>query len=163
MNTSDLIHKDIEAILQTEYQDITQLVQDYQDTPITAENQEALYAYNLLYMNIHSLSEQEYLDAFHQLGEKYPNYGFAGESDHSRAIAELERLRLAFNQLCLETKQGRHLLQLKLRNIDLDIQIYQKLMQVPITPATQTEIDRLEADSYKLTEEIEAILAQFDE
>ncbi|MGE8290540.1 MAG: hypothetical protein ACN6ON_02635 [Sphingobacterium sp.] len=93
MNKANLINKDIEAILQTEYQDISQLVEDYQDVPVSEENQEALYAYNLLYMNIHSLSEQEYLDAFNQLGEKYPNYGLAAENDHRRTIAELESLK----------------------------------------------------------------------
>jgi len=162
MNTSDLINKDIEAILQIEYQDITQVVKDYQDVPISEEDQEALYAYNLLYMNIHSLSEQEYLDAFNQLGEKYPNYGLAGENDHSRTIAELERLKQAFSQLCLQTEQGQYLLQLKLKSIDLDIQVYRKLMQLPITPAIQADIDLLESASYKLTDEIEAILAQYD-
>ena len=162
MNTSDLINKDIEAILQIEYQDITQVVKDYQDIPISEEDQEALYAYNLLYMNIHSLSEQEYLDAFNQLGEKYPNYGLAGENDHSRTIAELERLKQAFSQLCLQTEQGQYLLQLKLKSIDLDIQVYRKLMQLPITPAIQADIDLLESASYKLTDEIEAILAQYD-
>ncbi len=162
MNTSDLINKDIEAILQIEYQDITQVVKDYQDVPISEEDQEALYAYNLLYMNIHSLSEQEYLDAFNQLGEKYPNYGLTGENDHSRTIAELERLKQAFSQLCLQTEQGQYLLQLKLKSIDLDIQVYRKLMQLPITPAIQADIDLLESASYKLTDEIEAILAQYD-
>ncbi len=162
MNTSDLINKDIEAILQIEYQDITQVVKDYQDVPISEEDREALYAYNLLYMNIHSLSEQEYLDAFNQLGEKYPNYGLAGENDHSRTIAELERLKQAFSQLCLQTEQGQYLLQLKLKSIDLDIQVYRKLMQLPITPAIQADIDLLESASYKLTDEIEAILAQYD-
>lgn len=162
MNISDLINKDIEAILQIEYQDITQVVKDYQDVPISEEDQEALYAYNLLYMNIHSLSEQEYLDAFNQLGEKYPNYGLAGENDHSRTIAELERLKQAFSQLCLQTEQGQYLLQLKLKSIDLDIQVYRKLMQLPITPAIQADIDLLESASYKLTDEIEAILAQYD-
>lgn len=161
MNTSDLINKDIEAILQIEYQDITQVVKDYQDVPISEEDQEALYAYNLLYMNIHSLSEQEYLDAFNQLGEKYPNYGLAGENDHSRTIAELEQLKQAFSQLCLQTEQGQYLLQLKFKSIDLDIQVYRKLMQLPITPAIQAEIDLLESDSYKLTDEIEAILIQY--
>lgn len=162
MNTSDLINKDIEAILQIEYQDITQVVKDYQDVPISEEDQEALYAYNLLYMNIHSLSEQEYLDAFNQLGEKYPNYGLAGENDHSRTIAELEQLKQAFSQLCLQTEQGQYLLQLKLKSIHLDIQVYRKLMQLPITPAIQADIDLLESASYKLTDEIEAILAQYD-
>lgn len=161
MNKANLINKDIEAILQTEYQDISQLVEDYQDVPVSEENQEALYAYNLLYMNIHSLSEQEYLDAFNQLGEKYPNYGLAAENDHKRTIAELERLKQAFSQLCLQTEQGQYLLQLKLKSIDLDIQVYQKLMQLPITPAIQAEIDLLESDSYKLIDEIEAILIQY--
>ncbi|WP_104380993.1 hypothetical protein [Sphingobacterium sp. HMA12] len=163
MNTSDLINKDIEAILQIEYQDITQLVKDHQDVPISEENQEALYAYNLLYMNIHSLSEQEYFDAFNQLGEKYPNYGLAGENDHSRTIAELEGSKQALSQLSLQTQQGQYLLQLKLSVIDLDIQVYQKLMQLPITPAIQAEIDLLESDAYKIIDEINTILVQYDD
>lgn len=163
MNTSDLINKDIEAILQIEYQDITDLIKDYQDVPIGEENQEALYAYNLLYMNIHSLSEQEYLDAFNQLGEKYPNYGLAGENDHSRTIAELEGLKRALSQLSLQTQQGQYLLQLKLSVIELDIQVYQKLMQSPITPAIQAEIDLLESDVYKIIDEINTIFAQYDD
>jgi hypothetical protein len=34
-------------------------------------------------------------------------------------------------------------------------------MQLPITPAIQAEIDLLESDSYKLIDEIEAILIHY--
>ncbi|MDR2271774.1 MAG: hypothetical protein LBF27_12790 [Sphingobacterium sp.] len=163
MNVLNLIKQDLEIILQTEYQDIVQLVDDYQDVSIGEQNQEALYAYNLLYMNIHSLSEQEYLDAFHRLGEKYPNYGLAGDNDHNNSIAELARLKYALNQLCLQTKEGQYLLQLKLDSIDLDTQVYHKMLELSTNPAIQIEIDRLESDSFKLTEEINAFLAQYDD
>ena len=161
MELANLIKQDIESILQIESQDIKQLVEDYREDLMDAETYDAVDAYNMLYSNIYEMSEEEYLDAFRTLGETYPNFGKADENDFQKSIAELERLKHAFNELRLNTTEGKHLLALQLAVLELDIQVYQKLTLSPTTTEIEAEINLLETESFGLTNQINQFLEQY--
>ncbi len=158
MEIANLIKQDIESILQIESQDIKQLVEDYREDLMDSETYDAIDAYNMLYSNIYEMSEEEYLDAFRTLGEAYPNFGKADENDVQKSIAELERLKHAFNELQLHTIEGKQLLALQLAVLELDIQVYRKLTLSPTTMEIQAEINLLESESFGLTNQINQFL-----
>ena len=161
MELANLIKQDIESILQIESQDIKQLVEDYREDLMDADTYDAIDAYNMLYSNIYEMSEEEYLDAFRTLGEAYQNFGKADENDIQKSIAELERLKHAFNELQLHTTEGKQLLALQLAVLELDIQVYQKQTLSPTTLEIQAEINLLETESFGLTNQINQFLEQY--
>ena len=161
MELANLIKHDIESILQIESQDIKQLVEDYREDLMDSETYDAIDAYNMLYSNIYEMSEEEYLDAFRTLSEAYPNFGKADENDVQKSIAELERLKHAFNELQLHTTEGKQLLALQLAVLELDIQVYRKLTSSPTTMEIQAEINLLESESFGLTNQINQFLEQY--
>jgi|GEM_PF-5512284 len=160
MKNRDNIQKDIDAILEVEYLDMQQHSEGLKILRLDDETQQAVDEITQLNISAATLSEEEYLQKRAAFEEEHPNFGKATEKDFKQSIQDAQRQKAALLQLPLTTEEGKELRELHIKNLDLDIRVYEFLLESDAV-SKQAEIEAIENESFEVTMRITDFLEEY--